>query len=281
MKLKFKKAAVVVKPHEDVIPYLKKTLEILDRLGVDIVLENLAADLIGLDSAVTRDQIAEQAEIIVLIGGDGTLLSVAKQAVKQGVPIAGFNLGTLGFLTELNKDALEETLAEIFQQEVKISERKILEICFKGEQYFALNDVVASKGYIARVIELKLMIDRLEVAVIRADGLIISTPTGSTAYSLSAGGPIVAPEVNGIVITPLCPHSLTLRPFVIPDDSKIRVQLKSKSEKVHMTMDGQSVVPISAGDYFDVCICDHRLKLITPKDINYFRLLYEKLNWAL
>lgn len=271
----------MIKPHEDVVPYLKKTIRVLDGMGVEVVLEDLAAGLIGLSSQVTRDGIADQTDIIVLIGGDGTLLSVAKQAVKQGIPIAGFNLGTLGFLTELNKDNLEETLLDIFQRDQKISERKILEICFKGEKYLALNDVVASKGYIARVIKLKLMIDQIDVAVIRADGLIISTPTGSTAYSLSAGGPIVAPEVNGIVITPLCPHSLTFRPFVIPDISKVRIQLISESEKVHITMDGQFVVPISHNDFFDVCICDRKLKLITPRNINYFRLLYEKLNWAL
>jgi NAD+ kinase len=281
MKLKFKKAAVVVKSHKDVIPYLNKTIQVLDRLGVDIILEDLAADMIGRKSQVSRENIADKADIIVLIGGDGTLLSVAKQAVKREIPIAGFNLGTLGFLTELSKDAMEETLVEIFQREMKVSERKMLEIHFKGEKYCALNDVVASKGYIARVIKLKLIINRSDVAEIRADGLIISTPTGSTAYSLSAGGPIVAPEVDGIVITPLCPHSLTFRPFVIPDNSQIRVELISESEKVHITMDGQSVVPISQGDFFDVCICKRRLKLITSKDINYFRLLYEKLNWAL
>ena len=111
--------------------------------------------------------------------------------------------------------------------------------------------------------------------------LIISTPTGSTAYSLSAGGPIVAPEVNGIVITPLCPHSLTLRPFVVPDSSQIRVKLMSRSKEVYMTMDGQRAVPMSIGDFFDVNISRKKLKLVTSKEMNYFQLLYEKLNWSL
>ena len=157
----------------------------------------------------------------------------------------------------------------------------MLEIDFQREKFIALNDVVASKGYIARVIKLQLMIDQIEVAEIRADGLIIATPTGSTAYSLSAGGPIVAPEVNGMVITPLCPHSLTFRPFVIPDQSRVRVKLISESEKVHITMDGQMAIPIGPGDFFDVSISREKLKLITSPEINYFKLLYEKLNWAL
>ena len=272
---------MVVKPHKDVVSYLKKTIRILKKLKIDFILEDGAAQLLGLKSDVTRERIADQAEIIILIGGDGTLLSVAGQALDHNIPIAGFNLGSLGFLTELGKDTLERSLIEIFTDKIKTTERKLLEIHFKENRNIALNDVVVNKGYIARIISLLLMIDKQEVAEIRADGIIISTPTGSTAYSLSAGGPIVAPEVNGIVITPLCPHSLTLRPFVVPDSSEIRVKLISRSRKVYMTMDGQRAMPISTNEYFDVKIFHKKLKLITSKDMNYFKLLYEKLNWAL
>lgn len=281
MKLKFKKVGLVAKPHPDVVPYLKKTTDILKEMKVEIVLEDIAANLIHMESDIPREQIGEQVDIIILIGGDGTLLSVAKQAVNNNIPIAGFNLGSLGFLTELCIDNLENSIVEIFTSEAKVSERKLLELNFKGDEYLALNDIVTSKGYIARIINLMLSINGDEVAEIKSDGLIISTPTGSTAYSLSAGGPIVAPDVNGMVITPLCPHSLTLRPFVIPDSSTIRVKLTSESQKVFITIDGQTAIPITTGDYFDVCIYRKKLKIIGSKDMNYFRLLSEKLKWAL
>ncbi|MCK5220948.1 MAG: NAD(+)/NADH kinase, partial [Candidatus Aminicenantes bacterium] len=148
------------------------------------------------------------------------------------MPIAGFNLGTLGFLTELRKDKIYSSVKKLVKGEFRISERKLLEVNFKDETSMSLNDVVFSKGDIARIIKLRLEIDQVDVSEIRADGLIVSTPTGSTAYSLSAGGPILAPEVNGVVITPICPHSLTFRPFVVPDSSEIRVTLSSDSDNV-------------------------------------------------
>lgn len=281
MQLKYKKAGIVVKPHQEVIFYLKKTIEILKRLKVEFILEKIAANLVNTKSEVSREEITECSDIIILIGGDGTFLSVAKQAVESDIPIAGFNLGSLGFLTELGKDELEKSLMEIFCDQSKISERKLLDVNFKGEKYVALNDVVASKGNIARVIKLALKIDHFDVAEVSGDGMIVSTPTGSTAYSLAAGGPIITPEVNGIVITPICPHSLTFRPFVIPDTSSIKVQLQTKNTKVFITIDGQKVIRMSSGDYFETCIYRKKLKMIKSFRMNYFKLLYEKLNWSL
>ena len=280
MKLKYRKAALVVKPHPDVIPYLKIIIDVLKALKVGIVLEDIAAELIRLKSDATREHIGAGVDIIILIGGDGTLLSVARQAVLNDIPVAGFNLGSLGFLTELSVDALEKNVRDIFLTGSKISERTLLELRFKDDRYLALNDIVTSKGYIARIINQMLSINGEEVAEIRSDGLIISTPTGSTAYSLSAGGPIVAPDVNGMVITPLCPHSLTLRPFVIPDSSKVRLKLLSESEDVFITVDGQTAIPLFTGDYFDVSVFQKKLRIIGSKDMNYFRLLSEKLHWA-
>lgn len=281
MSEKIKKAGIVVKPHKDVTFYLKKTIKLLEKNGIEFVLENIAANLLGLKSRVSRGKIADDVDIIILIGGDGTFLSVAQQAVENGIPIAGFNLGTLGFLTELSKDSLENCLNDIFSNSLKISERKLLEIYFKGERYIALNDVVISKGNIARIIKLKLEINGSEVAQIRADGLIISTPTGSTAYSLSAGGPIVTPKVNGVIITPICPHSLTFRPFVIPDQSVIKVTLISETTRVFLTLDGQRVIPMSTTDYFKTNIYDKKLKIVEARNMNYFDLLSEKLNWGI
>jgi NAD+ kinase len=277
----YKKVGLVVKPHEDVTAYLKKAIDILKNLNVEIFLEKIAAELLGLKSEITREKIAVFADIIILIGGDGTFLSVAKEAAKQGIPVAGFNLGTLGFLTELNKEEMEEKLPAILLGQLKISERKLLQLHFGSEHSVALNDIVVSKGNIARVVTLSLEIDDLHVAEIKADGLIVSTPTGSTAYSLSAGGPIINPEVNGLVVTPICPHSLTFRPFVIPDSSKVKVTLISESSEVFITIDGQKVIPMASGDYFETTIYGKALKMVVSKNINYFKLLHEKLNWGL
>jgi NAD+ kinase len=281
MSEKFRKAGIVVKPHKEVIQYLKQTIKILKQRKIEYTLENIAANLLNLKSRVSRKKIADDVDIIILIGGDGTFLSVAQQAVENSIPIAGFNLGTLGFLTELSKDTLESSLNDIFSNKLKISERKLLEIHFKGEKYIALNDVVISKGNIARIIKLKLDINGSEVAQIRADGLIVSTPTGSTAYSLSAGGPIVTPKVNGIIITPICPHSLTFRPFVIPDQSGVKVTLISETTRVFLTLDGQRVIPMSTNDFFETMVYDKKLKIVEARSMNYFGLLSEKLNWGI
>lgn len=277
--LNYKRAGLVVKPHHDVVGYLEKTITILNGYGVEVVLETIAADLIGLKSEIERPQIAAYCDIILLIGGDGTFLSVAPQAVTYQIPVAGFNLGTLGFLTELNKESLERSLHTIFYGSPKISSRKLLELNYKGEKYLALNDVVAGKGNIARIIKLELEIDNLYVSEVSADGLIIATPTGSTAYSLAAGGPVVSPLVNGIIVTPISPHSFTFRPLVIPDHSCVKVALISENRSF-ITVDGQKVLPMSRGDIFEVGIAPLALKMIESGDISYYKLLNEKLHWG-
>jgi NAD+ kinase len=279
-KLNYKKAGIVVKPHEEVKAYLEKTIEVLTRLEVEVVLEKIAADLIGERSKISRPEIANHADIIVLIGGDGTFLSVASQAAESQIPVAGFNLGAIGFLTELHKENLKKDLDRIFCGNPRISRRKLLRIEFKGEKYVTLNDVVASKGNIARVIKMLLAIDNSHVAEVSADGLIISTPTGSTAYSLAAGGPIVSPRVNGIVITPISPHSFTFRPLVIPDESTVRVTLNSDLES-YITMDGQMVLPMLKGDFFEARIAAKTLQMVESGHMHYYKLLNEKLNWGL
>lgn len=278
--MNYKKAVIVVKPHDDVIPYLENTIEILKSFQVDVVLEKIAARLIGLNSDVGREEIGPHADIIILIGGDGTFLSVAKQAVENQVPVAGFNLGSLGFLTELKKENLEDNLRNIFYGQPKIGQRKMLKIDYKGEQYTALNDVVAGKGNIARIIKMSLEINASYVAEVGGDGLIISTPTGSTAYSLAAGGPIVIPQVNGLVVTPICAHSLTFRPLVIPGNSVVKVTMIYGTESF-LTVDGQTLLPFDTGDSFTASILDKTLRMVENSQLNYFKLLNEKLSWGL
>lgn len=280
MRLNYKNAGIVAKPNTEVVEYLEKSVTFLEKLGVNVVLEKIAADLIGKKGSIPREEIADHSDIIILIGGDGTFLSVAKEAVEKGIPVAGFNMGTLGFLTELNKEDIEKKLEQVFLETPRISERKLLKILYKDQTYIALNDVVSGKGNIARIIKLHLCIDNLNVAEVSADGLIVATPTGSTAYSLAAGGPIVSPKVNGMIITPICPHSLTFRPLVVPDNSVMRVTLMTDIEG-YITVDGQMVIPMNKEDYFEVSLHDKKLKMIESPDINYYKLLNEKLNWGL
>ncbi len=280
MQLNYKNAGIVAKPNTEVVEYLEKAVTFLEKLGVNVVLEKIAADLVGKKGSIRREEIADHSDIIILIGGDGTFLSVAKEAVEKGIPVAGFNMGTLGFLTELNKEDIEKKLEQVFLDTPRVSERKLLNIRYKGQTYIALNDVVSGKGNIARIIKLHLCIDNLNVAEVSADGLIVATPTGSTAYSLAAGGPIVSPKVNGMIITPICPHSLTFRPLVVPDNSVIRVTLMTDIEGF-LTVDGQMVIPMNKEDYFEAGIHDKKLKMIESPDINYYKLLNEKLNWGL
>ena len=276
----YKRAGIVAKPHDDVIAYLELTLDLLNRFRVETLLEETAAGLLGKKSDAHREEIGNNTDIIILIGGDGTFLSVARTAVENRIPVAGFNLGNLGFLTELRKENLERDLEEIFLGHPKIVQRKMLDIYYKGLQYTALNDVVVNKGNIARIIKTRLDINSSHVAEVSADGLIIATPTGSTAYSLAAGGPIVSPKVNGIIITPICPHSLTFRPLVIPDDLEVKVTLIHGTESF-ITVDGQKVLAMGKGDYFKVGICSRPLLMVENREINYFKLLNEKLNWGL
>ncbi len=277
----YKRVSIVAKPHKEVVKYLNRTIEYLKSKKVKIQLDEVSAKLINYTNFTSRYNIGEDSDLIIVIGGDGTFLSVSKTAILNSVPIAGFNLGTLGFLTELNKEEVEETLEKILTGKAKIFERKVFEFKFKKFNEIAANDIVITKGNIARIINLLLEINGEEITHIRGDGLILSTPTGSTAYSLSAGGPIVSPEVNGIVITPICPHSLTFRPIIIPDNFKVCVTLQSKSDNVFITIDGQKVIPIKKGGKFSVSLFNKTLKIIENQYMNYYKLISEKLNWGM
>jgi len=279
--MKFNKAAIVAKPHQDVVHYLRKTIAVLNECAIGYTLEKTAAQLLQSQEYCTREEIARQADLIIVLGGDGTFLSIARQAVEAQVPVVGFNLGTLGFLTAMKKEALAEDLRHIFSGKAEISRRKLLQIDCNQQMYTALNDVVINKGTIARIVNLLLKIDGNIVAEVKGDGVILSTPTGSTAYSISAGGPIVSPEVNGIVITPICPHSLTFRPLVVPDAAVISVQLLTPHMDTYVTIDGQTALPFNFEDAISVKIYPKQLPMLVAPGTNYYKLLYDKLNWGL
>jgi NAD+ kinase len=234
---------------------------------------------------IKREEIPTDIEMIVVLGGDGTLLSVARQVWNKNIPILGVNLGGLGFLTEITLDELYPVLEKVLRNDFEINEREVLNagVIRNGKriaEFIVLNDAVINKGALARIIDLETTINGEYLSTFRSDGLIISTPTGSTAYNLSAGGPIVYPSLHTIIITPICPHTLTIRPIIIPDDVKIRALLKSRDEEVTLTLDGQQGFGLEFEDVVEVGKAEGRILLIKSPYRRYFELLREKLKWG-
>ena len=279
---KVRKAGIVIKPHapgvEDV---LKTVVGYLEARGVVCVLEEFAARKLGRPDGLAREAVPEASDLVVVLGGDGTLLSVAHLAAKAGVPVMGVNLGRLGFLTEITVKEATLTLDRFLGEDGQIvSSRWLVEARTPTEVFYCLNDVVVTKGAKARMIELAIGIDGRDVARLKADGLIVSTPTGSTAYSLSAGGPILHPQVPAIVLTPICPHTLSFRPLAVPATSVITVRLLTGGEEVYLTLDGQRGGVFEHNDAVEIRKAPYDLQLVTSPRRGYFDLVKEKLGWA-
>lgn len=218
---------------------------------------------------------------MVVLGGDGTLLSVAHHAARAGVPVMGINLGRLGFLTEIPVSEALSTLDRFLADGGPlVSPRWLVEARTGTETAYCLNDVVVTKGAKSRMIELAILVDGRDVADLKADGLIVSTPTGSTAYSLSAGGPILHPKVPAILLTPICPHTLSFRPMAVPATSTVGVRLLTGGEEVHMTLDGQRGGAMAANDLVEIRKAPFELQLVASPRRSYYDLVKEKLGWA-
>ena len=233
----------------------------------------------------SREQLADEADLLLVLGGDGTLLSAAREAAPRGKPVLPINLGSLGFLTSFTLDELYPALEETLAGRLEASERVMLKATLlrdgkAEEEQAVLNDVVINKGALARMTELRLSLDGDFVCRYRADGLIVATPTGSTAYSLSAGGPIVHPSVEAIVITPICPHTLSDRPLVVRDSSFVELSLMETADSVYLTLDGQKGVDLQRGDRIRIVRAPEKLKLIQPPRKPYYEILRSKLKWG-
>ncbi|MGA2426946.1 MAG: NAD(+)/NADH kinase [Candidatus Acidiferrum sp.] len=234
---------------------------------------------------LTRDEVARGSQLLLVLGGDGTLLAGARVAARLGIPILPINMGSLGFLTSFKLEEMYPALEETLAGKLPSSERVMLDVDLIREGKIiecqtVLNEAVINKGALARMIDLELMIDGEFVCRYRVDGLIVATPTGSTAYSLSAGGPIVHPSVESWVITPICPHTLSDRPVVIRDSSEVEVNLSVGTESVFLTLDGQTGIPMQPGDQVRMKRAAERLKLIQPQKKSYFEILHSKLKWG-
>lgn len=231
------------------------------------------------DSTTSREEIPKQSDGIIVLGGDGTLLNLARFMREDSGPILGVNLGGLGFLTETTLDELYPALERMLKGEYGISERMMLEAKVPGkeEKYLALNDIVITRSATPRIISLTIRIDDEEVSSFLGDGLIISTPTGSTAYALSGGGPIVYPTVDSCIIIPICPHTLRSRPLVSPSDKEITITFGFEAGHVVLVIDGQQCVKLGPKDEVKVTTPSTRIKLIAPHERSYWQILKEKL----
>ncbi|MES9836122.1 MAG: NAD(+) kinase [Candidatus Thiodiazotropha sp.] len=237
-------------------------------------------------SGVPDIEMARQSELVIVVGGDGTLLHAARTLASQNIPILGINLGRLGFLVDLSPDQMTNRLAEILNGHYEQEGRFLLEVSMGDEsssqqKILALNDVVLHKWNIARMIEFETYVDELLVNDQRSDGLIVSTPTGSTAYALSGGGPLLHPSLNAIVMVPICPHTLSNRPIVVDGDSEIEIHLHpSHAEDVQITCDGQTSLPAMPGEVIRIRKAEHQVRLIHPHGYDYYSILRAKLGWS-
>ncbi len=255
----------------------------LRRIGV--YLDEDVAKALGRPDGVSRELLPSDADLAIVAGGDGTLLSVARSAASLDLPILGINFGSLGFLTELQPAEALTALEGVIAGDYAIEERQTLRVRYSENgrderEYVLLNDVVLTKSALARMIDIAVRVDGEDVATYTSDGLIVATPTGSTAYNLSAGGPILDPRVGAFVIAPICPHTMTYRPLVVPNDVTLDVALQTRDEEVYLTLDGQVGFPFRADDRLRVDHHPHAVRLVRVTGVGFFEILRRKLRWG-
>ena len=253
--------------------------------GLPLMLEKRAAHLIGADTAATTTSLVRDCDLLLVLGGDGTILQVLHELRDEFRPILGINLGTLGFLTCVSAAAWPQALDAIAAGTYQLSERALLEVHVvragqTAARYIALNDAVISRGELSRLIKLNVTVDGATLSEYNADGLIVATPTGSTAYSLSAGGPVLTPDSGVFVITPICPHVLTMRPVLVSEHSRIEITPSRTEPDIFLSLDGQASVRILPGDLIRITQAPQRLPLAMLPDTSFFEVLRQKLKWS-
>ena len=284
---KHKKAVgIISKPNKpEVAEIMPGLIDWLRTRGRDLLVDPETAPHAGGVRMVSRQEMGEHdLEFLIVLGGDGTFLSAARAVAKAGIPLVGVNLGALGFLTEVPIEELYPTLASIEAGAYSLDVRSMVHCDVSREgsviaSYDALNDIVVGKSSIARLNHCDVFIDKTFVSRYQADSLIISTPTGSTAYSLAAGGPILMSNVEGFVVTPVCAHSLTHRPLVVRDSSEIDIVVLTEKEEAYLSVDGQSGMPLSDGDKICCRKSQYQVKLLHTKG-TFFEVLHSKLKWG-
>jgi NAD+ kinase len=280
-------AGIVCKPIREVVcSVVPPLIEWLRAHKIEVFVDKETQACIETKAAVLpREVIGEKIELLIVLGGDGTLLSAARALGSHKVPILAVNLGGLGFLTSVTLDELYPMLEQILAGQHRTGERMMLEAeIMRGgktaERHTALNDAVANKGALARMLDFDVAVDGDHVGRYRADGLIVATPTGSTAYSLAAGGPIIHPGVEAFVITPICPHMLTNRPLVIPDSSRLEIDFSAATGPVFVTLDGQIGIQLLPMDALLIRKSASKVAFVRPPRKTYFEVLRSKLRWG-
>ncbi len=280
-------AGVISKPNRELLSSVVPPLvQWLRGRNIDVLVDQETSDCVnpGVPS-VAREELAAQVDLMIVLGGDGTLLSAARALGTHKVPILAVNLGGLGFLTSVTLDELYPLLEQVVAGKHLTSERMMLdaEVLRSGhaaEPQCALNDAVVNKAALARMLDFDVHVDGNHVGRYRADGLVVATPTGSTAYSLAAGGPIIDPDLDAFVITPICPHMLTNRPLVIPDTARIDLDFTAAEEPVFITLDGQIGFQLKPKDHVTITKSKNRVSLVRPPTKTYFQVLRSKLKWG-
>jgi len=289
MKPYFQTIGLIAKPGDEAVASTLTTLTgELERRGLPVLLDPTAAAYFESPSAevVERTELASRCDLAIVVGGDGTLLNASRSLAGANVPVLGVNLGRLGFLADVSPDDMCERLNEILAGDYEEERRSLLHAAVYRNgtlvnESDALNDVVVHKWDIARMIEVDTHIDDRYLNTVRADGLIVSTPTGSTAYALSGGGPILDPALDALVLVPICPHTLSNRPIVVSDQVKIDIRLHGDGDsKAQVTCDGQVNYTLFGGDLIRVRRKQHELRLIHPRDHDHFDIMRKKLRWA-
>ena len=288
-KKSLKKIAIVAKHTiaDNHLAYIKKLIKFLELNKRTVVCDfNIEPHVSG-KKGMNRAQIMDHADLVIVLGGDGTILKTAACATEANALVLGVNFGNLGFLTEVTPEGLIKSLGKIFKGDYMVDERALLRVTHyhnskKSNTFLALNEAVINQGSVARLVKLDISINDQNVASIKTDGLIASTPTGSTAHSLSAGGPIVHPRLSSIILTPICPAILTMRPIVIPDDNELKIKIATERDHekpVSLTVDGQNSIPLVYGDEIKIRKSGRKLNMVRFND-RYFQLLTDKLSWG-
>jgi NAD+ kinase len=252
---------------------------------INLFVNNRVRDLPPGTFSASAREIADHCDLLIVLGGDGTMISTARLVAGRGTPVLGINLGTLGYLTEFAMDDAMPALEYVVRGEYEVDKRTMLDwqVLRDGDQVgggSALNDVVLNKSALARIIDIDCWVGSHYVTGYRADGLIVATPTGSTAYNLSAGGPIIAPATEAISICPICPHTLTNRPLVLPFSVEIALQMNTHEQEVMLTSDGQIGLPLMAGDRVEIRKSEKTFNTVCANDRDYFEILRSKLRWS-
>lgn len=284
-----KRIGVLAKTHHSLsVVALRKVIEFLKNNHYEYWIEESSRNLCTseyMQHLVPADDLVKKIDLLIVLGGDGTFLLAARLVQNTSIPIFGVNLGRLGFLTEITVEEINEALNLLKQDELQVEERTVLKArLFRNSleiaKHFCLNDVVVNKSAIARVIDLDLSLQDEVITQYKADGLIISTPTGSTAYSLAAGASIVHPLVNAFLITPICPHMLTQRSIIVPDNFQIKLRLLTAKEEVLLTLDGQIAYPLEYNDEIIIQKNENPVLIIKSPFKSYFNILRSKLKWG-